>query len=331
MSQTLKELAEEDNSPAETVETVEEKPTEVPAPVVDDKPAEDPVDEDKDKDKHEETQTADDKPAEDGDKPKPPKDTSQFTKEEKAEFAFRRQLAKKDERHRQEIQEIRDSFQKQFDEFKASLTKKEPEPAKVRTDFEDDDSYIKYLVKQGMDEERAVLKAEQEQADKERQQREAQEAEYNQRQQMVLDAFSANCKEVIADEDFDEFSAKVQLASSNGLAELLNKAPAVRNYIFTCKRGPKLLYAMLKDRDTFANVMRTAATAIDPTMATIELDDMARAIPDKKAAPSPAPEPEPEQRTMPHLGKPGSGGAKGDVKDITNDDAELIKFMRSRR
>lgn len=324
MSQTLKEIAEEETQPVEThvdePKPVEEpKPEEKPeeAPAEDPKPAEE---EPKPEDKTEE------KPVEEA-KPKAPKDTSQFTKEEKAEFAFRRQLAKKDEKHRQEIEELVKSFDKKFDDFKASMTKKEPEPVKQRDAFDTDDDYIKYLVKQGMDEERALMKAEQDKADKEREEQEARAREYEQQQQMYLDTFSANCATAIPDEERDDFAAKVKLAKENGLGNLLDQAPVVRNFIFSTKRGPKLLHAMLKERDIFANVMQTAAMSVDPMAAYIELDDIARNYQYKK----PEPQPEPEPRTMPHLGKPGSGGAKSDAKDITNDDAELIRFMRSRR
>ena len=324
MSQTLKEIAEEDSQQVETpVETVADKQEEVPEAVVDDKKVEES---DKPEDKQEEKPAEEsDKPVEEEPKPKQPKDTSQFTKEEKAEFAFRRQLAKKDEKHRQEIEEIVKSFDKKFDDFKASMTKKEPEPVKTRANFEDDDSYIKYLVKQGMDAERAEMKAEQEKADKEREQKEAEQAEYAERQRLYAENFQTNCATAIPEEEREDFESKVKLAKENGLAGLLDQAPVLRDFIFSTKRGPRLLHAMLKERDIFANVMQTAAMSVNPFSTYIELDDIARNYEYKK------PEPEPEPRTMPHLGKPGSSGAKGDVKDITNDDAELIKFMRSRR
>lgn len=321
MSQTLKELAEENDQPVElNTNPVEETPAEDPKPVESDKPEETSAD----VDKPEESPEPEEKPVEDK---KPPKDTSQFTKEEKAEFAFRRQLNKQKEKHAQEIQDIVKSFDKKFEDFKQSLSKKEPEPVKQRDAFENDDDYIKYLVKQGMDEERASIKAEQDKADKEREEQEAKAREYEEQQQRYLDAFSANCATAIPEEEREDFSAKVKLAKENGLANLLDQAPVVRNYIFTTKRGPKLLHAMLKERDIFANVMETAAMSVDPMAAYIELDDIARNYQYKK----PEPQPEPEQRTMPHLGKPGSGGAKADAKDITTDDMELIKFMRSRR
>ena len=328
MSQTLKEIAEEDSQQVETpVETVEAKPEEVPADVVDDKKVEDSPEQDKPEEKPVEES---DKPVEEEPKPKAPKDTSQFTKEEKAEFAFRRQLAKKDEKHRQEIEELVKSFDKKFDDFKASMTKKEPEPVKTRADFPldkgGDDAYIKYLVKQGMDEERAAQQAEQDKADKEREQQEAEQAEYAERQRLYAENFQTNCATAIPEDEREDFQAKVKLAKDNGLGGLLDQAPVLRDFIFSTKRGPKLLHAMLKERDIFANVMQTAAMSVNPMSTYIELDDIARNYEYKK------PEPEPEPRTMPHLGKPGGGGkAVGDVKDITNDDAELIKFMRARR
>jgi hypothetical protein len=82
--------------------------------------------------------------------PAPKPDLSKLSKEEKAEHAFKRQLSKQRERHEAEIKDLKDTFQKQFDDLKNSL--KQPEPLKTRADFPldkgGDDAYIKYLANQ---------------------------------------------------------------------------------------------------------------------------------------------------------------------------------------
>ena len=299
----------EDNINQDTVETkAEDKP--------DDKPTEDGP----------KTDVDDDTPAEDG--KKPPKDTSQFTKEEKAEHAFKRQLARQREKHQAEMQDLIKSFDQKFEDLKKELKpapKKEPPK---REQFEYDDDFVNALVKYNMEQEQAAKDEEASKTRKEQEEREAQEKAYEEQRQMVADTFQENCKTAIPEEERADFTAKVQLASANGLADLLDKAPVVRDYIFTTKRGPRLLHAMLKERDTFANVMRTAATSANPMAAYIELDDIARNFQYTKQEPAPAQqEPEP-QRTMPKLGKPGSGGSKESALDVTNDEQALIKFMR---
>lgn len=319
MDETIAAIKAEETPAEETNQTPVETPAEE-TPAEETKPADEP--------KPEDTPAEDeDKPGEDEDKPRQPKDTSQFTKEEKAEHAFKRQLARQRERHQAEMQDLIKSFDQKLEDFKQSLKPKEKKPQPKREDFEYDDDFVNALVKYNMEQEQAAKDEEAAKTRKEQEEREAQEREYAERNKMVADTFSENCKTAIPDEERDDFAAKVQLAQANGLAELLDKAPVVRDYIFTTKRGPRLLHAMLKERDTFANVMRTAATSANPMTAYIELDDIARNFQYTKPEPAPAPEPE-QQRTMPKLGKPGSGGTKESSMDVTNDEQALIKFMR---
>lgn len=323
MEDTLKELMAEEKAAEETVETpaqAEDKPAEEQKPAEESKPDDTVVEEPKPADEE-------DKSAED-DK-KPPKDTSQFTKEEKAEHAFKRQLARQKEKHAEEMQNLIKSFDQKLEDFKQSLKPAEKKAPPRREDFEYDDDFVNALVKYNMDQAQAVKDAEAAKAAKEQEAREAEERAAQEQQKAVAEAFNANCRETIPAEEYEDFTAKVKLASSHGLADLLDKAPVVRDYIFSTRRGPRLLHAMLKERDTFANVMRTAATATNPMSAMIELDDIARGFDAKPAQAVQEPAQEQQQvRTMPKLGKPGSNGTKESSMDVTNDDQALIKFMR---
>ena len=205
----------------------------------------------------------------------------------------------------------------------------EKKPQPKREDFEYDDDFVNALVKYNLEREQAAKDEEAAKTRKEQEAAEEQQKALAEQQQALADTFNANISTAIPEEERDDFSAKVKLASENGLAGLLDNAPAVRNFIFTTKRGPRLLHAMLKERDIFANVMRTAATSPDPMATYIELDDIARNFEYKK--PDPAPDaPQEHQRTMPKLGKPGSGGTKESAMDVTSDEQALIKFMRKR-
>lgn len=325
MEDTIKELMAEENAAEETVETkaqVEDKPAEEPKPAEEQKPDDTTV---------EEPKPAEEVEAPSDDDRKPPKDTSQFTKEEKAEHAFKRQLARQREKHAEEMQNLIKSFDQKLEDFKQSFKPAEKKAQPKREDFEYDDDFVNALVKYNMEQEQAARAAKDAEAAKEREAREAEERAAQEQQQAVAEAFNANCRETIPAEEYEDFTAKVRLASSHGLADLLDKAPVVRDYIFSTRRGPRLLHAMLKERDTFANVMRTAATATNPMSAMIELDDIARGFDSKPAQAVQEPAQEQQQvRTMPKLGKPGSGGTKESAMDITSDDEALIKFMRKR-
>lgn len=275
-----------------------------------------------------ETQKNEDVPPEDDGK-KPPKDTSQFTKEEKAEHAFKRQLARQKEKHQEEMQNLIKSFDQKLEDFKQSFKPQEKKAQPKREDFEYDDDFVNALVKYNMEQEQAAKDEEAAKVRKEQEAAEAQQKALAEQQQAMADTFNSNISTAIPEEERDDFSAKVKLATENGLAGLLDKAPAVRNFIFTTKRGPKLLHAMLKERDIFADVMRTAATSPDPMATYIELDDIARNFEYKKPDPAPGAQQEP-QRTMPKLGKPGSGGTKESALDVTSDDQALIRLMRSK-
>ena len=64
-----------------------------------------------------------------GDSPKAgtqKKDVSGFTKEEKAQHAFRRQLEKQRGKYESQIREMHDTFQKQFEDFKREIQASKP-------------------------------------------------------------------------------------------------------------------------------------------------------------------------------------------------------------
>lgn len=258
--------------------------------------------------------------------PKPPKpDLSTLSKEEKAQHAFQRQLAKQRSKYDSQIQAMHESFQKQFDDFRNEFKKSQPKEApKTREDFENDDEYIKYLVKSQNDDYRAELDAKNAKEAEEKAAKDREQQEYMERQQAIAGTFNDNCRATFSDgEAYDAFAAKLKKGISNGLGEILDNAPAIRDYIFENPNGPAVLNEMLSSKESFVRVMRNAGSPMD---AVIEMHEIAKEINGKKNAPVEQAE---QKARMPKLGKPGakSGGAK---TGVFGSDHDIINFIRSR-
>lgn len=288
-------------------EPITAKEDDKPAEEVEEQPKEEPTDE---------------QPKEE---PQPKPDLSKLTKEQKASHAFQRQLGKMKEKHKAELDEQRESmrkeFQQQLDEFKKSFQKTE-EPVKKRDDFESDDEYIDYLTQRGVDKRMAQIDADNAKARAEQEAKDKAEAEAAEQQKQVAEYFNNNAKQTFG-EGYAEFESRVQKGVANGLADVLDEAPAVRDYIFSNPNGPAVLNEMLQNKDSFVRVMRLAANPMD---AVIECHELARELASRVAEPAPAPVPK-----MPSIGKPGAGGSTRTAPDMYHDDASLIDFVRRHR
>lgn len=328
------EVMKEINSEAPAVETpVETNPKPVEDPVVE-TPAEEPtegtvVEEHNTSTAESETKQEEPKseetPVETPTEEKPSKpDLSQLSKEEKASHAFARQLAKQKEKHKAEMdaqrEELRKEFQQQMDEFKKSL--KGEEKPKQREDFDTDDEFIDYLTQRGVDKRMAELDEANAKAKAEADAKAKQEAEAAEQQRQVAEYFNTNAKRTFGD-GYAEFEKTVQKGIANGLADVLDEAPSVRDYIFSNPNGPAVLNEMLNSKESFIRVMRLASNPMD---AVIECHELARELSSRKAEPAPAPAPK-----MPNLGKPGAGGSTRTAPDVFSDDQELIAMVRRMR
>ena len=321
----MEEIKNETPAAAEAV--VEEKPQQVEEPVVEtptEDPKEEPVEEqpkDEPKEEPTEEQPKEEQPAE----PQPKPDLSKLSKEQKAEHAFQRQLGKMKEKHKAELDEQREAmkkeFQQQLDDFKKSFQQKE-EPVKKRDDFETDDEFIDYLTQRGVDKRMAEIDANNAKAKEEADAKAKAEAEAAEQQKQVAEYFNNNAKQTFGD-NYAEFEKTVQKGVANGLADVLDEAPSVRDYIFSNPNGPAVLNEMLLNRDSFVRIMRLAANPMD---AVIECHELARELSTRSAEPAPAPAPK-----MPSIGKPGAGGSTRTAPDMYHDDASLIDFVRRHR
>lgn len=329
MSSYVQQVMDEpDETPNATpVETPVEQPTETPKETPQEQPQETPPE------PQGQPQEAPnpEQPTETPPEPeKAHKDLSGLSKEEKAQYAFRRQLAKQASKYESIIDEMKNTFGKQIEELKAGMNKKPEEPVKTRADFPadegGDDAYIDYLTQRGVKKELDARDAEakklqEQQAEQQRELQEAQRA-----QQELAATFDANTKAAFRDENaYNDFQSKLRRGVQNGLAEILDEAPAVRDYVFSMPEGPVVLNEMLSNKESFIRVMSRAAY---PDIARIEMYELAREIRNRAQVP---PQEAPQARNpMPPIGKPGAkqGGSSGSMWDS---DEALINFARSHR
>ena len=260
-------------------------------------------------------------------------DFSKLTKDQKAEHAFQRQLAKQlakqKEHHNQEIEEMKKAFRTEIDNLRTEMTaKKEPEPLKTREDFPPDaggdDAYIDYLASRRVDAKFAEREAEAAKAAEEKAKKEREEAEAEAYQREVANYFNTNAKNAFGD-DYKSFEKIVEKGINNGLADVLDEAPAVRDFIFGNPDGPILLNEILSNKESFVRVMSRAA---NPMNAIIECHDLVKEIQSRKGNTETA---QTATRVMPNLGKPGAGAAPSTAPDMWHDDKALVDFVRRRR
>ena len=259
--------------------------------------------------------------------PKPAKpDLSTLTKEEKAQHAFPRQPAKQKEKYEASIQELTGNFQKQIDDLKTSMKKQEPKKVLTRDMFDTDDEFIRALADERVKE---IMEGREEEARKKeeaRRQAETEQAKIQQRLAEQAETFKSNCSACFTDEnERGAFEAQLSKATANGLADVLDQAPAVREFVFTDPDGPRVLNAMLQDKGAFMRVMGRAG---NPMACVIEMHDMARELKAPQVQQAPRVQ---QQSVMPHIGKPGAGGAGASTPSIWNSDEDLINFCRKGR
>lgn len=324
----------------------EEKPVETPAP--EDKPEEKPQEQPQETHPAEENQqggtkdTPEDKKGPDGpetqntgtppeDKPEdkpadPPKekpDLSNLSQEEKAQHAFRRQLNKQASKYESIIAEMNSKFDTVTKELADLKKNKAEEPVKTREQFDSDDEYVDYLASRRVDAKWAEkeAKAAEEKAEKDKKAKEEQEA-LEQQQQMAAN-FNQNCRAAFKDEAYDGFQANLKRAVDNGLAELLDQAPAVRDFVFQAPEGPLVLNEMLSDKNAFMRIMSRGG---NPMSAIIEMHDLAKEIQTRAQAPAE----EKPKSTMPNIGKPGAKQA-GHAATMWESDEALLDYVRKHK
>lgn len=267
-----------------------------------------------------------------GDEPKPEPEPRQIPDDplKRAEFSFKRQLAKSREKHEKELAERDDKYNelaKKFEELEKKMAPKEAK--KTRENFENDDEYIDYLVEQRMkalnaDRDAELAKKESERLENERKAK-AEQEELQQRQNAWLEnvdnAFAHDAERT------KKFIAKVQYANQRGLGEILDQCPVASDYLINDPNGPKVFEKMLEDPQVFRRVFNPQRTS--PMAIYWELKQVEQEIstaPNPNGAPAPAPKP------IPKMGKPGrQAGGSTLMGDMFDDPRQVKKWLKEHR
>lgn len=270
-----------------------------------------------------------------GDEPKP-EQPKQIPDDplKRAEFSFKRQLAKSREKHEKELAE-RDAkyneLAKKFEELEKKVTPKEAK--KTRNDFRDgdqgDEDYIDYLVEQRMnalnaDRDAELSKKEAERLENERKAK-AEQEELQQRQNAWLE----NVDNAFAhdSERTKKFIAKVQYANQRGLGEILDQCPVASDYLINDPNGPKVFERMLEDPQVFRRVFNPQRTS--PMAIYWELKQVEQEI---ATAPTPNGAPAPATKPIPKMGKPGrQAGGSTLMGDMFDDPRQVKKWLKEHR
>jgi hypothetical protein len=244
---------------------------------------------------------------------------------EKATYSFHKQLAKQAAKFDKEKKELLDRLEK--------LEHPEKYRPKTRADFPNeaggDDEYINYLVQQKVqsmfDAQIAAWKKEQE----EQESRNAVDEEYRARAE-------ENIKKLYPTPEAEkEFREVVRDAMDRGLGELLDKDEGLSNYILMSPVGPSIMYKLASSQETVQRLFEGARSPIDLQFRIRDIEREVKEEMDKKlASPSLAtPTPAAKETTQPQLAAPKPVGKPGLTKEanktIWDDDAALLKFMRS--
>lgn len=270
-----------------------------------------------------------------GDEPKP-EQPKQIPDDplKRAEFSFKRQLAKSRERHEKDLAERDAKYNellKQFEDLKKTVAPKEAK--KTRNDFRDgdqgDEDYIDYLVEQRMKalndtRDAELAKKESERLENERKAK-AEQEELQQRQNAWLEnvdnAFAHDAERT------KKFIAKVQYANQRGLGEILDQCPVASDYLINDPNGPKVFERMLEDPQVFRRVFnpqRTSPMAIYWELKQVEQEISTATTPN--GAPAPAPKP------IPKMGKPGrQAGGSTLMGDMFDDPRQVKKWLKEHR
>lgn len=249
------------------------------------------------------------------------KDLSGISKEEKAAYAFRKMMEKREKKQM-------DSFNAMLDErlkdFKQPEVPKAPEPKKGRKDFKTDEEYLDYLVEQRV---AGIMKGRDE--DAARKAEEAEKAEAAKRQEMeanqrAMQAFSTNIQAAYQGEELEAWKERVAKAAKKGLGEILEASPILKRFVMQSRLGPVLLDRIITDPDSLRRLARPFSSPVEYEYELLRIANEAEA--ERTGA---AQQP---KKPTPHIGRPGAGAdtAGGNRTMFDNDDA-LIKFMRKGR
>ena len=179
---------------------------------------------------------------------------SQYTDLEKAQYSFKRQLAKQRSKHEHEIANLRAEFDRRLAEEIDKVKNPAKYAPKTRKDFEYDDDYVKYLASEQVN---AAIEAKIAEYTKqqEEEQRQAQvDAEYR----TMLDQ---SVKSIYnTPESEAEWRAKVGEGMKAGLGSLIDSDQDLSNYIIFSPIGPKTMYELATNKKAVQDIFTIGMT-----------------------------------------------------------------------
>lgn len=231
---------------------------------------------------------------------------------EKAEFAFKKQLARTREKYETRMQ----ALEKQMQELKQA--KENPEKAKGRDDFDSDEEYMAYLVDRRLN----GKTTERQLADLETEKRNAAAQEQFERASAI---YRRNIEAVIPESERQAFLQEVTEARDNGFENVLKKVPDVMDFITTNKMGPLVLREFIKNKDAFTHVVYAGG----PMDRALELRALGKELFAANTSSAPAQKP---AAALPVIGKPGAQptGAKA-TQGPGSSASSMLAFIRKNR
>lgn len=179
---------------------------------------------------------------------------SQYTDLEKAQYSFKRQLAKQRSKHEQEIANLRAEFDKRLAEEIDKVKNPAKYAPKTRKDFEYDDDYVKYLASEQVN---AALEARLAEYAKQ-QEEEQRQAQVDVEYRSMLDK---SVKSIYnTPESEAEWRSKVGEGMKAGLGSLIDSDQDLSNYIIFSPIGPKIMYELATNKKAVQDIFTIGMT-----------------------------------------------------------------------
>lgn len=242
-----------------------------------------------------------------------------YSHEDKAAYAFRRQLERQRTESASEMKK-RDDRIAELERKLAELTAPKEE-RKRRDSFETDDEYMEYIADRRAN---AAVADERKRAEEER--RKAAEAEKLRSEEAAMQEkmqarFMENVKRTFGDGDrMREFYTKVKTASDYGLDRIIGTDPVLHRFFFENEDGPAVLERVVDDPASFNRAFRCSNDPLERLLAVHKIADEIHAEAARRNAPE-----------LPLIGKPGAGAGNAPKNDMFASSESLSDYIRNRR
>lgn len=251
----------------------------------------------------------------------PPRETrpnlNSVSREDKAAFAFRRQLERQRNDSLAELRK-RDDRIAELERKLADFTKPAP---KKRADFGTDDEYMEYIAGRKADE--ALARRDGENAERERKAAEENDRERAEREETerIVSVFRDNVRNGLGEERGARFLTRLQSFAEKGLATILDNDAVARRFFFENEEGPAVLERIMDDPATLRRVFKPTRDPMERLYTLHRIADELGGEAGRRAG----------SGGLPVIGKPGSGSGKAPSNDMFASSSALSEYIRNRR